>query len=654
MFDDFIPFRFLPESIRSDLAKHVISREFAPPELVLHPGNDDKSVMLLVQGEVEVFDPVHDRVVGRIHAGHYFGERASLFSEPRSYAVRASKPCRVLCISGERFLQLLGESAVFAQGMATILRHKQGIFAPFERFMAELLRALGSGEVLIGKLLPLYQDLDPALHPGARSPDVNLSALSYSVRRLPDNVARCFAYYVTEALPDHQDRPEELFAEIGTAARRRAVFELMPGKNLVLIRDGISDVVDFITCLCLYVCETRKLRRRMLDRDLLSALIRGDESFPLPFTADEIVELERIWPVRMRDRLRDVLLHHEDQYISVFRQLNNYNSAHAEAWTHHIATRTRELLGTDPALLPDDLPVHIISSNTHSVHNCLSPWLGANRDVILEWAHATHHSLVNERWFNQTDAVYAIARDYLRAHPRSAEEKIAADAEAGILVLTETGFTGIEVELVDTDRLRTGTALDPLLGSLAPGLLINIDYAFGQQAEHIIGNLVALFGRRIRSINVLGKAGALVGKRGDILAATGFIEQHQDIFQPIVNNATDLDHLRTLTDRDVHVGPVLTVGGTLLQNRRMLHFNKHVWGCIGLEMEGTYYLAQILESMHRGILRPDLDLRFLYYVSDLPLDHTANLSGALQATEGIPPLYAITREILHATLADPR
>ena len=45
-------------------------------------------------------------------------------------------------------------------------------------------------------------------------------------------------------------------------------------------------------------------------------------------------------------------------------------------------------------------------------------------------------------------------------------------------------------------------------------------------------------------------------------------------------------------------------------------------------------------------LSADIPIRFLYYVSDLPLDRTAGLSAHLSSIEGIPPLYAITRQII--------
>jgi hypothetical protein len=65
-------------------------------------------------------------------------------------------------------------------------------------------------------------------------------------------------------------------------------------------------------------------------------------------------------------------------------------------------------------------------------------------------------------------------------------------------------------------------------------------------------------------------------------------------------------------------------------------------------MEGIWYLRAVLEAEELGVLRRDVRRRFLYYVSDLPLEAGSNLSERLSPAEGIPPLYAITREILDA------
>jgi hypothetical protein len=73
-----------------------------------------------------------------------------------------------------------------------------------------------------------------------------------------------------------------------------------------------------------------------------------------------------------------------------------------------------------------------------------------------------------------------------------------------------------------------GSNVDPHIkfeGRLKRRLLVNIDYAFGKQAEDIIGALILIFGKNIRSVNVLGKAGAFQGKRGDLILATSLVSQ---------------------------------------------------------------------------------------------------------------------------------
>ena len=91
---------------------------------------------------------------------------------------------------------------------------------------------------------------------------------------------------------------------------------------------------------------------------------------------------------------------------------------------------------------------------------------------------------------------------------------------------------------------------------------------------------------------------------------------------------------------------MLTVDGTLLQNRDMLRFYRHVWRCIGMEMEGAYYLRQFQEAKATGLVRTDTAVGVYYYVSDVPLQHGTDLATRLDPAEGVPPLYAITRHIL--------
>jgi CRP-like cAMP-binding protein len=647
MLEQIIPFRYLTPTQRQALLADATEEVHGPGTVLIEQGDrKDSRVFLLLEGSVRVRDPNeaepgHTKV---ITAGHYIGERAALFDEPRSLEARAIGRTRILCIPGERFLRLVHESTGFAQALGGILRSKQAIFQSFTRFRVALLQQIAEGAVDLERLLPLYEAFQPALHPRVSTPDaLDVTALAYAVRRLPDNVTRTLAFFLTDKLPDLYADAAERFTEVPTAARRRTVFEMFPGKSMVLIRDGRTDVLDFVCCLCLYSIEARKLRRRVRGAGGLDSIAKGD-----------IEALEMVWPENTEARIREVALHHEDFRIEVYREANDYNSAHAETWCKQVAEATRRLVGYDPADLPADFAVHVVSSNTHSVPNCLSPWIGREAERIVEWARATGHDLADDGWHHPHDLAYAVAPDFMEAFPEQAQIRAEAEEAAGIVELDWTAFTGIAVRLIDTTRVAwedTDPGI-PSAGPSGPSLIVNIDYAFGQQAQNIIANLASLFGHHLRSVNVLGKAGGLVGERGHVAVATGFVDVREDQFLPVPGgNAVDVERLRAaLPGREVHVGNMLTVMGTLLQNRTMLHFNRHIWRCVGLEMEGAWYLRHIEQSMSRGSVPDDVKLRFLYYTSDLPLRHDANLSARLRAVEGVPPLYATTREILRGVL----
>jgi hypothetical protein len=477
---------------------------------------------------------------------------------------------------------------------------------------------------------------------------LDLDALSYAVRRLPENLTSTLAWYFTDDIPALFLDPGKIFPEVATAARRRSVWQMLPGKNMVLLRNGLSDILDFLTCLCLFSVEAQKIRRRLHDPALLAKLSScchdpdtSLEALELPFDSREARGLTTLWGKDVLTRLFEVVVHHEDWAVNVERQLNNYNSRRSEKWANLVSKAVKDLSGLDPWDFPPDWEVHVVSSNTHSVTNCLSPFPSRVENQALAWAEKTGHPFLNHPWTNPRDRLYGILPAFLKAHPELAPRP--DDERAwGILRIEDQATTGIAVQLIDTAALRHHSG--------PRKFLINIDYAFGEQAEEIIHNLITLFSRQIRSVNVLGKGGALTGRRGDILVPTAFVLQADDSFQPLPN-AASLDSLRARAQGiGVHVGPLLTVAGTLLQNRPLLHFYRNIWRCIGLEMEGVYYARKVTESIELGVLDASVVQRYYYYVSDLPLEAGERLSSPLAPAEGIPPLYAITREILAAIL----
>jgi CRP-like cAMP-binding protein len=646
-----VPFRYLKAREIDSLEADSGLRFFEPGEYLIRQGDlVSDEVFVLLSGSVESIDEGRSPPfrLNVIEPGSYFGERSCLFGSPRIFSVRALEGSTCAVIPGPRFLRLLAESRPFAQAFGTKLREGLGLFDAFDRFNAELSRAVGRGHIEIRRLTELYKALEPALHPLASDEArIDWGALAYAMRRLPENVTRTFVFLLTDNLPTVYASPELLFPFVPTEARHRFVYEMMSGKDIVLVRDGLSDLADFVTCLCAFAVEARKIRYRLNHPDLIldiSRLEAGATLDRLPFDAEERAELRKLWPGGADDRVRDIVFHRQAYSVDVRKQVNNYNGRLSELWASQVGEAAERLFGARPSDLPESLEVHLVSSNTHSVSNCLNPYFARRKADILAWADSQglrEEALAGGAWADPFDEVYYLSRPYFSAHPEARLELEASEAEFGIVRLPETVTTGIQVQLIDADRVCSGRCSDGTL-------IINIDYAFGEQAEEIMRNLLLLFGRNVRSINVLGKAGSLVGARGDIIAPTAFIEQSNDAFQPLPGEEPEaIARLEAaLPGRSVHAGPLLTVGGTLLQNRAMLQFYRKIWGCVGLEMEGIWYLRAVLEAEELGVLRRDAKRRFLYYVSDLPLQAGSNLSERLSPAEGIPPLYAITREML--------
>ena len=69
-------------------------------------------------------------------------------------------------------------------------------------------------------------------------------------------------------------------------------------------------------------------------------------------------------------------------------------------------------------------------------------------------------------------------------------------------------------------------------------------------------------------------------------------------------------------------------------------------GCVGLEMEGYFFAEELEKAKKIGLLGDNFVSRYFYYISDLPLDSTQNLSkeeGNVSWDEGVCTMNAIQR-----------
>jgi len=222
--------------------------------------------------------------------------------------------------------------------------------------------------------------------------------------------------------------------------------------------------------------------------------------------------------------------------------------------------------------------------------------------------------------------------------------------EQGMIFLKDESHSHINVQLFDTSKIEHLTSYK---NNKAPVLIV-MDYAFGEQAYGAMDELLkpyeedgeTIFYMNIESVSIMGKAGILVGKKGDIMLPNSHILEGSGGNYPFKNELTIKDFKDA--DIDAFEGSMVTVLGTSLQNKDLLSFFlQSTWKAIGLEMEGTHYQKAIqAASKIRGSINKDVKVRYAYYASDNPLETGSTLASGGLGTTGVKPTYTITRKIL--------
>jgi hypothetical protein len=278
--------------------------------------------------------------------------------------------------------------------------------------------------------------------------------------------------------------------------------------------------------------------------------------------------------------------------------------------------------------------LHVISANMHSVRNLLygAGALVDNGEIVPE-------------------DVYEMVKKL-----KGRDEQVTCYGEKnGFIFLEDNTGSNINVHIIDSSRIDPGK-LHPSLryklsGTENDPVIIVIDYAFGTQAFDIMDELLSPFVQDekeiqfdIHSISIMGKAGVLAGKKGDIMLANAHVMEGTPHNYRVNNDLVPEDFDREV---EVFLGPMVTVLGTSLQNRDVLErFHSSSWKAIGLEMEGGHYQRAISGAIIQGHISADMKIRYAYYASDNPLVSGQTLASGPMGEEGIVPTYMISKIIL--------
>ena len=502
----------------------------------------------------------------------------------------------------------------------------------------------------------------PDIYGSIAEDKAELEGLTYVLERLPDGIEQC--RYIN--LTSDEGYAKSHFKAIVPPKRRRNCYRIDEEQMNIEITRGRSDIYDILTHLTFLYIESDKIGKRVLIEEgkktirdwkkLESAiqkarLTQAEREVALIHTAsilnrsfEEVSEIygklatkkdpERFlkiiyWLGRLAIEENTTGDKRTITFSAMLRERLGHH-VHGERWANTIkATLFRKKLL--------DRPIHIISSNMHSVVNSLFARSALRKEYPKNDSLEIYEALSSPSNTGLREKVLNMAR------------------KNGMLEIDDLSGTNIDVQIFDTSRLTADVCcygLSEAVRSLKPVILV-MDYAFGEQAFETIDELLKPYkanGKQyfidVASISIMGKAGILDGDKGDLMIPTAHIFEGTADNYPFQNELSGADFEGN--GLQVYEGTMVTVLGTSLQNKDILtFFQQSTWNVIGLEMEGVHYQKAIQSASRiRKSIKEDVKVRYAYYASDNPLKTGHTLASGGLGTTGVKPTYLITDKIL--------
>ena len=494
---------------------------------------------------------------------------------------------------------------------------------------------------------------------------VELKGLEYVIDRMPKGIENCTRIILTA----QEDFNHTSFEKIIPLKRRRVSYAVSRWEMCFVITKGTSEIYDILTHITFLNIEAQKIYQQAFNRvdgmspewAELERVVTGENEI-----AGEVLD-QAIWNLsiilgRTYKETRDSYDSFEKNrgesasnnglfsiIYNIGMRIRGEQEGAQNLLTVYFTPSLQELIGhhkyaslwavslkkkiCDLGL--QDRPLHVISANMHSMRNLIyGPGaLMTSGDAV-------------------SDNIYDMVKNIKDKENLVVEYAL----KHGCVFHEDKTGSNIDVNIIDLSRIDKKKIHPDLtlsfhhLQEICPVLVV-IDYAFGTQAFEIMDELLSpyLDGKQqinfnIQSISIMGKAGVLPGKKGDIMLATAHVLEGTPHNYIVSNdfNQNDFDN-----GVEVYSGPMVTVLGTSLQNRDMLkRFHSSSWKAIGLEMEGGHYQRAISGAIIQKHIRPDMKTRYAYYASDNPLISGQTLASGPMGEDGIIPTYMISKIIL--------
>ncbi len=516
-----------------------------------------------------------------------------------------------------------------------------------------------SGQALKEGLLAL----SPEIYGSITDPErVELDGLLYVIDRLPIGIEECRFIKLT-AQEGFENTSLEVLVPL---KRRRNCYRVDQDRMYIEMTRGRSDIYDILTHLTFLYNEAGKIKTHNIDNKgrvsddwkRLENVVEMEMAGDRPDENQALVYLSNIIG-RTIDETRDAISKFKNNKTSYslyriiywlgkisieeskkgFYKEITFSAKLREIIGHHIygelwATNIKKFIYERGW---KDKKVHIISSNLHSVLNTLFGLFALKDEgkfIDVEEL-ALHSSTEKNQELRQKIKAFAL--------------------ENGMHELHDTFGTNLSVQIYDLSKAPANLFAESfsLKHNFDDTIVLVMDYAFGEQAYECFDELLKpyegdreSFSLNLASINIMGKAGILIGKKGDLMIPNAFVFEGTADNYPLENDFRKADFEQS--GIAVYEGPMITVLGTSLQNRDVLnHFRYSSWQAIGLEMEGAHYQKAIQAAIKiRKSVNDNIKIRYAYYASDNPLISGNTLASGSLGAEGIKPTYVITKKML--------
>jgi hypothetical protein len=547
----------------------------------------------------------------------------------------------------------------------------------YTRTYYSLLRS--SGDVRVRAFEEAHAYSGSSLHPGALSPEPDISAFAYAAARLPSVMLDVVRIVLGQSheLFEAEGLDVRTWQIVKSRGRRRPL--RWNGKDtLAVFIASASDIDDLVPIVTAYQIEWNKMHARLRGADLGSRPPSGitkREIAQALGTPPELISTlaDALGPDLFERGTRAIADHSIDLRIRMLAPSYSQYQRAAQRWWS----------GVEPAYVrsahPRRGPVYFVSSNTHAIANLVGGYARAHEGAIADWVRAANPEDLAETCEKVAAAkddtalsslLYYVLRSFIHADPSGARVREVREYEAGtgLTHLSQPGHIDVDAQIVELKKI-VPERLDPRLRvpgierlAKSPAFLVNIDYPLGMAAYHLLSRVGQGMGE-CRGVYVMGKAATLNGRVGDVAISGTVYDEHTGNTFMFKNAFAAKDLAAHLVHGSVFDNQAaLTVRSAFLQNKSYMGtFYRE--GYTVLEMEAGPFLSAVYELLYPTRVPADeivhldapFDLGFLHYASDTPYSRRQSLLSKSLSYFGVDATYAcavaIVRRILEQEIA---